>query len=128
MGLSVWTSVARPPPGIGYTHDGEHFDGPSPCIRSAQILMRPNRIGDLAFHGEDGVESGHRLLNDHGDRTPSDSTHLLLVVCKKVLAVEQDAPTDDPPWRVWDETQESRKRRLRSMNELGKQYRVAFSI
>ena len=57
------------------------------CSSSDSAIWRPTR--------HDGIERGHRLLEDHGNPVAPDIPHPLLGRLQQVLAIEQDAPRLD---------------------------------
>ncbi len=55
-----------------------------------QAAMQNQRFGNLVADGEDRIERGHRLLEDHADRAAADLAHFGFACGKQILAVEQD--------------------------------------
>src|SRR5580765_7532277 len=53
------------------------------------------RLGDLAIDAEEGVQGGHRVLQDHRDLGPAHVAHLALAHLREVLPGKVDAPADD---------------------------------
>ena len=57
----------------------EHLDGPVHRLACAiDLEVERDRLGDLVAAGEDRVERGHRLLEDHRDRVAADVPHVVL--------------------------------------------------
>ena len=74
----------------------EHLDGPVPQASRVELLVERDRLGDLVADGEDRVERGHRLLEDHRDRVAADVSDIVLVDQRQQVAVvEQDLARDD---------------------------------
>ncbi len=78
------------------------------CIEGAQaeVLTREFGLGvqfkclrDLLAHGVDGVEAGHRLLEDHCDVAPTDMAKFAFVEGQEIgagcIAAEADAASID---------------------------------
>ncbi len=72
----------------------ERFDGQLAGLGPAELLMELDGFDDLIAHGEDGVEAGHRLLEDHGDFVAADFAHLSLGEFEQVSAFEEDFAGD----------------------------------
>ena len=53
--------------------------------------MDLQRFGDLQPDGQDRVERGHRLLEDHRDVAAAEIAHMLVVEIEEDAAVEDDA-------------------------------------
>ena len=59
----------------------------------------PELLGDLEPDGEDRVQRGQRVLEDHGDALAADPAALLVGHREHVLAVEPDLPAGDEAGR-----------------------------
>ena len=57
--------------------------------------MEADGFDDLLADGEDGIEGGHRLLEDHGDVAAADRLHLFFGELEEVAALEEDLATED---------------------------------
>ena len=53
----------------------EHLDGTRPGLAPGDRGAASDDLGDLVATGEDRVEAGHRLLEDHADRAAADVAH-----------------------------------------------------
>jgi hypothetical protein len=58
--------------------------------------MDGQRLGDLQPDGEQRVERGHRLLEDHRDVAAANLAHLFVVEIEQALAVERDLAAGAP--------------------------------
>jgi len=72
---------------VGDAHDFEHLARPLARLLAADPRVDTQRLGDLVADGEDRIERGHRLLEDHGDAVASDIAHLRLAERQQVDAV-----------------------------------------
>src|SRR5262245_53115331 len=66
--------------------------------------MQPQGLGDLAADGEDRIEAGHRLLEDHADIVAADLAHGALAELEQVAALETYRAPDLPGW-LWHQPQ-----------------------
>ena len=57
--------------------------------------MQPDGLADLAADGEDRIERGHRLLEDHRDPRAANRAHLGLAQIQQILTLEDDLAADD---------------------------------
>jgi hypothetical protein len=71
-----------------------------------QALMLADRFRDLLAYGVDGVERGHRLLEDEADLLRADGAHLVGAERHDVAALPHDAACDDAPGGHVDQLQD----------------------
>src|SRR5512132_3981321 len=64
-----------------------------------KLAMQPERLGNLFTDGEDRVERGHWILEDHGDVVAANLAHLGVRQLQQIPAIENDPPTNDFPRR-----------------------------
>ena len=64
-------------------------------LASAEAAVQRQRLGDLVAAGEDRVERGHRLLEDHRDAVAARRLHLLVGQRQQVGAAEPIAAGHD---------------------------------
>ena len=74
--------------------------------------MRAHRLGDLVADGEDRVQAGHRLLEDHRDAVAADVAHLRERQIEQVPAVEHDLAGGDAAGRRHQAHHGERQHRL----------------
>ena len=55
-------------------------------------LVHPDRLRHLVADGEQRVQRGHRVLQDHGDALAAHAAHLGVGFLQQVLALEQHRP------------------------------------
>ena len=91
--------------GLGDAHHLHQLDGAAGGGGAVHLQVQLQALGDLAADGEDGVEGGHGLLEDHGDAVAADTADLFLVGLEQVLALEEDLAADDLPGWVGDQSQ-----------------------
>ena len=60
-----------------------------------QTLVQLDRFADLIADGENRIERGHRLLEDHRDLVAADFAHLFIAELEKILATVEDFAADD---------------------------------
>src|SRR5215813_376962 len=72
-------------------------------LRGRHTKVDLRRLGQLAPHREDGVERGHRLLENHADLPAADVTHLGVGKAQQVAALEEDLTAHDATGRRRDE-------------------------
>ena len=70
---TAFKQIERPPPGG--------------CAIGA--LVHPNRLRHLVADGEERIEGGHRILQDHGDTPAAQTAHFRLGFLQQVLAFKQ---------------------------------------
>src|SRR5437868_11068293 len=68
----------------------EELDGALARLALVHLEMQLQRFGDLPADGEDRVEAGHGVLEDHRDVVPADPADLVVVHLEHVLTVEDD--------------------------------------
>src|SRR5262249_4761356 len=68
--------------------------------------MQVDRLADLPPHGEQRVQRGHRLLEDHRNVVAADLLHLGLAELEEVAAIKPDRAADDATRRVGNEAQD----------------------
>jgi hypothetical protein len=76
--------------GPGDADEVEQLHGPLPRGVAADVLVDLQGLDDLAAHGEDRRERGHRVLEDHADLAAADPRHLLVPEAEQLAAVERD--------------------------------------
>ena len=64
------------------------------------FLMEPNGLDNLLAHGIDGVQAGHRLLENHRDAVSANGAHPVFGEFEEVAFVEDDFAGDDFAGRV----------------------------
>ena len=72
--------------------------------------MQRDRFDDLVADGVDGVERGHRLLEDHGDVFAADGAHLPLAQRSRSSAFQEDLPAEDLARRLGNEPEDRQRR------------------
>ena len=87
--------LLEPARGIGNADQPQQFDRAGARLLVVHAEMDLQRLDDLQPDGQDRVERGHRLLEDHRDVAAADFAHLLVIEIEQVAAVEGDsAPRD----------------------------------
>ena len=86
--------------GLGDAHHLEQLDGPGPGVVLRLLPVGRDGLGHLLLDGEDRVEAGHRVLEDHRDVAAADLPHVVLADGHEVLAVEQHPATLDHARRL----------------------------
>jgi len=86
--------ILDPPFGTGDADQLEQLHRPLLGFPVVHLLVLADRLGDLLAAGEDGVERGHRLLEDHRDVVAAERPHLILGELEEVAALEQDPAGD----------------------------------
>jgi hypothetical protein len=79
----------------GYAHSPQQLLDPAAQGASAHPQVVVGGLGNLGIDAEQRIERRHRVLQDHGDRAPAQTSHLALALPGKVRAVEADLPADD---------------------------------
>ncbi len=79
----------------GDAHGPEQADRAPPGAGAVGALVHADRFADLVADGEQRIERGHRVLQDHGDALAAHAAHFRLRLVEKVLAFEHHAATDD---------------------------------
>ena len=67
-----------------------------------EILMQPQRLGDLVADRQHRIERGHRLLKDHRDLVAANVPHLGFFELHQILSLEGDDTADDLSGWIWD--------------------------
>ena len=80
--------LVEPAFGVGDADELQQLDGAGARLRVVHSHVDRQRLGDLQPDGEQRVERGHRLLEDHRDVAAADLAHLLVVEIEQALAVE----------------------------------------
>ena len=86
--------------GIGNAHFAEQVDRPLASFGVRDMLMEDDGLGDLAADRVNGIERGHRLLEDHAHIFAADGTHLRFGELHQVFAQQGDAAGFDAS-RKW---------------------------
>lgn len=76
--------------GVGDAHLLEHVARVGRGLLAGHALVPLEHLGDLSADGDDGVEGGERVLEDHADVTAATLAHLLVGEGEQVGAVEVD--------------------------------------
>ena len=85
--------------GIGDADLGEGVDGAGECGFSAELLVEFERLGELVADAHEGVERGHRILEDHRDALAADFQEFLLGSFEEIGAGEHGgAALDAAGW------------------------------
>ena len=69
----------------------EHLDRFLPRVAATEPGVRFEHLGDLGTDGHHGVETAHRILEDHRHRGAAESPQLVLGHADQRLPVERDA-------------------------------------
>ena len=69
------------------------------ALGASRALVHPDRLGHLVADGEQRVQRGHGILQDHGDALAAHAAHLGVGFLQQVLALEQHPAAGDaaPP-------------------------------
>ncbi len=78
----------------------EHLDGARVCGLAVELHVRADALGQLVLHGEDRVQAGHRLLEDHRDLVAANAAHLVWESFEQVLPAVEDLAVDHAPRRL----------------------------
>ena len=73
----------------------QQLDGPPAGRRAVQPLVQLERFADLTANGQDRIQRGHRVLEDHGDVVATHLPHVVLFELEQVTSVEHDLARDD---------------------------------
>src|SRR3990170_258941 len=87
----------------------QQLDGALGGGGAVHLEVQLQRLRELAADGEDGVQGGHRLLEDHGDLVAAYVPDLVLVHLEEVLAIEVDGAADDPARRHRDQAEDGER-------------------
>src|SRR5262249_17567388 len=102
--------LLHPALGVRDVHEAQHLAGLVHRVAPAEPLVQADGLGDLLAHREDGVERGHRLLEDHRDLLAADLAHLRGGKLEEVPAVVVDLAVDDASWGLRDEPHDAERR------------------
>jgi hypothetical protein len=80
---------------IGDLHPREQRYRPLPRRAAADGQMGPQHLGDLLAHGEDRVEAGQRVLENHADARTAPAAQFRWWQGQQILALEQRLAGDD---------------------------------
>ena len=86
--------------GVGDTDFLQHFSGKLPCLVLIFFLMKPDCLDNLLADGINGIQAGHRLLENHRDAISANGTHSLFRQFKQISAIEIYFACDDFARRV----------------------------
>ncbi len=100
--------------GIRDLHQLEQFDRPLVGGAGRHRLMAAEHLGDLEADRVDGIERGHRLLEDHRDLAPADRPHHALIDAGQLDPVELDRAPDVRVLRQQAHQRERRRRLARA--------------
>ena len=81
--------------GVGDAHAAQGLDGHGAGGLLGDVLVGADHLHHLVAHLEDGVQGGHRVLEDHGDLVAAQGHELLLGELHHVDAVEVDLAAHD---------------------------------
>ena len=81
--------------GVGDLNRSQHFQCLLLCFLLLHVLVDHEGLGKLTLDGEDGVQAGHRLLEDDGDLVATNLVHLLLGQLGQVAVFENDLALGD---------------------------------
>src|SRR5438045_3499246 len=82
----------------------EELDGALARLALVHLEMKLERFGDLPADGEDRIQAGHGVLEDHRDVVAADAPDLVVVHLQDVLTVEDDRALDDAAGGLRNET------------------------
>ncbi len=92
--------VTQPALGPRDADHPEQLRGTHAGVCDADLLVRPDRLDHLLLDPEDGVEAGHRVLEDHRDVAAADLPHVALRQRREIEPVEHDGSALDPAGRL----------------------------
>jgi hypothetical protein len=72
--------------------------------------MQPNPFSDLVTQRVDGIQRGHRFLENHGNRFAPHLAHLVFGQFKKVPPFQENPASDDLAGRVGDQAHDGQRR------------------
>ena len=103
--------VVDPLLGIGNADELEHLDRAGARRPARQPLMDDRRLRDLIPDGEDGVQGGHWLLENHGDLIAANGAQLGWSEREQIAALEFDQRArQDVARRLGNEPQNRQRR------------------
>ena len=76
--------------GAGNAHHLEQLDGAPLRAGMLELLVRLQHLGQLPLDGQDRVQRGHRVLEDHGQPIPAQLPQLVIVLAQQLIPVEDD--------------------------------------
>jgi hypothetical protein len=99
--------LLHPRLGVGDADEREQRDDPLGRLVLVDVgVVGADRLADLVADRQDGVERGHRVLEDHRDLSPTQVSKLLLRHREQVAAVEGGAAARDPARRLRDQAEQ----------------------
>ena len=101
---------ARPLCRLGDFDELQHLDGFLVGGGLREILVQPQRFGDLVADRQHRVERGHRLLKDHRNVVAADIAHFVFVELQQVFPLQRDRAADDLSWRIGDQPHDRQRR------------------
>src|SRR5262249_47936340 len=84
---------------VWYVHQPQHRDNLFPGRPSPEPLMQPDNFGNLLADRVNGIERGHRLLENNADFLAADLAHFFRPERDEISASPEDLAVDDPPRR-----------------------------
>src|SRR5208283_6170460 len=74
--------------GVGNPDHPERLDGAIASLGAIGVLMKADGLANLAADSEDGIQRGHRLLEDHRDPRAANMPHLGLAEFQEISILE----------------------------------------
>jgi len=96
--------IVEPPFGIGDSHLPQQLHGAVGGFPPRGLGMLPDRLDELVTDGQDRIERGHRVLEDHRDVLAPHPLHLALGQGRQIPAHETNPTADNPCGRLGQET------------------------
>ena len=81
-------------------HELEQLASPGERLALRDARVRARHVDELVADPRDGVERGHRALEDEGDIAPAETAQLRRAQADELAALENDLPADDLPGRA----------------------------
>jgi hypothetical protein len=94
----------------GDAHRLQQLARPAPRGGPPDSFMHADRLRHLVADGEQRVQRGHGILQDHGDALAAHAAHLGVGFLQQVLALEQH-PAAGHARRRWQEAQDGERQR-----------------
>src|SRR4029453_10853378 len=94
-----------PRPSVRYADALQHLDGVFTRLVAGVAQMQLRNFGDLHPHGQEGIQRGHRILENHRQLGASNISQLALLQLAQVPAFEHDLPCADRA-RVWNQSEQ----------------------
>ena len=91
MGIALERALRR-----GHAHAPEQADGALMGGPPTELAMGPHALDDLLGDALDGIERGHRVLEDHADRAAAQPPELATTQMGNVATAEDDATRRRP--------------------------------